>query len=66
MTYLKSELPLQREFMTVKEVAQWLGVVERTVYRLIYNKAFPRYKIGRSTKFRRGDIEAYLENVKIQ
>ena len=55
---------MEREFLTAKEVAQWLGVVERTVYRLIENKAFPHYKIGRSTKFRRSDIEAYLESVK--
>ena len=57
---------MEREFLTAKEVAQWLGVVERTVYRLIENKAFPHYKIGGSTKFRRSDIETYLESVKSQ
>jgi excisionase family DNA binding protein len=55
---------MEREFLTVKEVAQWLGVVERTVYRLMDNRAFPFYKIGRSNKFRRCDIETYLESVK--
>jgi excisionase family DNA binding protein len=55
---------MEREFITVKEVSQWLGVVERTVYRLIDSKALPFYKIGRSTKFRRADVEAYLASVK--
>ena len=55
---------MEREFLTVKEVAQWLGVVERTIYRLLENKAMPCYKIGGSNRFRRADIEAYLERVK--
>ena len=62
---MTEDYTMEREFLTVKEVAQWLGVVERTVYRLIDSRAFPCYKIGRSTKFRRGDIEAYLESVRI-
>lgn len=55
---------MEPEFLTAKEVAEWLGIVERTVFRLVEKKAFPHYKVGRSTKFRRSDLEAYLASVK--
>ena len=55
---------MEPEFLTAKEVAKWLGIVERTVFRLVEKKAFPHYKVGRSTKFRRSDVEAYLASVK--
>jgi excisionase family DNA binding protein len=53
------ELPLM---LKVKEVAHLLGVSERKIYRLRDAKEIPApIKIGHSTRWRRKDIELFVE-----
>ena len=54
-----AELP--QEFYTVKELAKLLRVTEMTVYRLVKRAELAAYHIGRAMRFRRDDIEAFLE-----
>lgn len=46
-----------REFMTVKEVAQYLRLSEVTVYRMAKAKDLPGRKHGKQWRFPRSDIE---------
>jgi excisionase family DNA binding protein len=48
-------------FMTTEEVLEYLQVNLRTVYRLIKNKNIPAIRVGRQWRFRRRDIDAWLE-----
>ena len=49
--------------LTVEEVAAWLGVPVGTIYAWRYRSAGPAsYKVGRHVRFRRGDIERWLED----
>ena len=51
---------LDREFYTVKELAKLLRVSPLTIYRLASRGELPCYNIGRAKRFRRCDIEAFL------
>ena len=55
-------MSLEKEFYTVKELAELLCVKPLTIYRMVQRKELPHYKIGRSVRFRRDDIEAYLKS----
>jgi excisionase family DNA binding protein len=46
--------------MTVKEVADYLRVNQRTVYRLAIEHRLPGFKVGTTWRFKRGDIEAWI------
>jgi excisionase family DNA binding protein len=52
--------------MTYKEVASYMGVSERTVYRLVAQGVLRKAKIqGRTTRFRPSDVENALKEVTV-
>jgi excisionase family DNA binding protein len=51
----------QEEFMTTKEVAQYLRVDEYTIYRLVSQKKIPAFKIGNQWRFKRSMLEHWLK-----
>jgi excisionase family DNA binding protein len=48
-------------FLTTEEVLSYLNVTPRTIYRLIRSGELPALRIGRQWRFRRGDLDAWLE-----
>jgi len=47
--------------MTVKEVAEYLRVNQRTVYRLAVDRKLPGFKVGTTWRFKRADIERWID-----
>ncbi len=48
------------EILTIKQVATYLQVTERTIYRLTAADRIPAFKVGGSWRFRRGDLEHWI------
>jgi excisionase family DNA binding protein len=46
--------------MTVKEVADYLRVNQRTVYRLAVERKMPGFKVGATWRFKRADIDGWI------
>jgi len=46
--------------MTIGEVADYLKVTERTIYRLAGAKQIPAFKVGGSWRFSRIDIDRWI------
>jgi excisionase family DNA binding protein len=46
--------------MTVKEVAEYLRVNQRTVYRLAVDRKMPGFKVGANWRFKRSDIDVWI------
>jgi excisionase family DNA binding protein len=51
--------------MTVREVATYLNVDEKTVYRLAQRGELPGFKVAGTWRFKRGDIDRWIEERKI-
>jgi len=51
----------EERLMDTEEVAQYLGVHTKTVMNLVHNKRLKASKVGRIWKFRKRDIDDYLE-----
>jgi excisionase family DNA binding protein len=47
--------------MTVKDVATYLAVTERTVYRLVKDHRLPAYKVGGQWRFKADMIEGWIQ-----
>ncbi len=47
--------------MTIGEVADYLKVTERTIYRLAAAKKIPAFKVGGSWRFSRSDIDIWIK-----
>jgi excisionase family DNA binding protein len=51
--------------MTVRNVASFLSVDQKTIYRLVSKGEFPGFKVLRSWCFQRSDLEAWIETQKL-
>lgn len=49
------------QVLTVKEVAEYLKVNERTVYRMASAKKIPAFKVGASWRFQQTEIELWIK-----
>jgi len=54
-------LPNDEVFLTTEEVLEYLQVNLRTVYRLIKAGKIPAVRVGRQWRFRKRDIDAWLD-----
>jgi len=54
------------EILTLKEVARLLKVAEKTVYTMAQNKELPAFKVRGQWRFRREDMDRWIEEQKAQ
>jgi len=58
---------MPEEILTVREVAEFLKVTERTIYRLATEGQIPSFKVGGSWRFQRSDLIQWMnEQAKVQ
>ncbi len=58
-------LPTDDTFLTTEEVLEYLNVNLRTVYRLIKAGSIPATRVGRQWRFRKRDLDKWLDNQRI-
>jgi excisionase family DNA binding protein len=51
----------RRAFLTTEEVLGYLNTTPRTIYRLIRSGELPAVRIGRQWRFRRTDLDQWVE-----
>lgn len=49
------------EILTIKQVAEYLKVTERTIYRLAAAKKIPAFKVGGMWRFSLADIDNWIK-----
>lgn len=52
------------EILTLKEVAEYLKLAEKTAYRLAAEGKLPGFKVGGSWRFKREDVERWIDQQK--
>jgi excisionase family DNA binding protein len=50
------------EIMTLKDVSEYLKIAEKTLYGYVQKGILPGIKIGSAWRFRKTDIDAWLED----
>ena len=55
---------MSEQIMTVRDVASYLKLNERTVYRMATSAKIPAFKVGTSWRFKREDLEKWIEEQK--
>ena len=56
----RSDVELEA-FLTTEEVLGYLKTTPRTIYRLIRSGELPAVRIGRQWRFRRADLDQWVE-----
>lgn len=52
---------MDTDIMTIKEVASYLKITEKTTYRLTADGEIPGFKVGGAWRFRKREIDAWIE-----
>lgn len=52
------------QILTLKEVAAYLKLAEKTAYKLAADGKLPGFKVGGSWRFKSKDIESWIEQKK--
>ena len=51
---------MQDRWLSVDEIAEYLGVSKDTVYTWVTGKGMPGHKLGRFWKFKRADVDLWV------
>jgi len=62
---LMVERTMYDEILTIKEVAEYLKLAEKTAYRLAAEGKLPGFKVGGSWRFKAEDVQKWIEDQKI-
>lgn len=54
----------RENWLTTKEIAEYLSVSEKTVYRWISEGKMPAHKVGRQWRFKKGDVDDWIKTRK--
>ena len=54
------------EILTIRQVADYLKVTERTIYRLAGAKKIPACKVGGTWRFSRADIDNWIKQQSLE
>ena len=57
---------METDIMTIKEVAEYLKVKEKTAYKLVAEGKIPGFKVGGSWRFRKEEIDAWIKRQSAQ
>lgn len=61
----KSNLVPTKEFLTTKELLNYINMPKQTLYYLTMKKSIPHYKRGNSLYFKTSEINEWLSSNKI-
>lgn len=50
-----------REVLTIAEASNYLRVNKATIYKLAQQGSMPAFKVGKVWRFKRGEIEAWVD-----
>lgn len=53
-----------KEFLAVVELSHYLGIKKSSLYSMVEKREIPYYKIGRLVRFKKADIDAWIEGFK--
>jgi len=51
---------MSEDILTIRDVAEYLKVTEKTVYGLVQKRVIPGFKVGGQWRFRREDLEDWI------
>lgn len=54
------------EILTIKQVADYLKVTERTIYRLAAAKKIPAFKVGGTWRFQHQEIDQWIKRQTVE
>ena len=56
---------MESGFLTINEASNYLGIKTSTLYSMVGRKEIPHYRIGRLIKFTKADLDAFMQERRV-
>ena len=57
---------LSQGFLNIRQIADYLGIKASTIYALVERRGIPHYKVGRLVRFKKSEVDQWMEGQKEQ
>ncbi len=57
---------MESDYLTIDEASAYTGIKKSTLYSKVEQREIPHYRIGRSIKFKRDDLDAWMEAHRVE
>ena len=54
-------MTINNDIMTMKELADYLKIAEKTAYRFASEKKVPGFKVGNAWRFRKSEVDNWIK-----
>lgn len=51
----------KERLLSVEDICEYFGIGRDTLYKLIYNKGLPAYRLGKLWKFKKTEVDGWLK-----
>ena len=58
--WMAEQLQMEDRWLSVEEIAAYLGVVRESVYRWVVKRGMPGHKVGRHWRFRKEEVDEWV------
>jgi len=55
---------MEKEFFNIKELSEYLGIKKSFLYSRVEKKEIPHYRVGRLVRFKKSEIDPWMEEFK--
>jgi excisionase family DNA binding protein len=53
-------------WLTVKELARYINMKEKTLYYLVRNGSIPHYRVGKLVRFKKDEIDQWMDTKQVK
>ena len=57
---------MEKEFMNIDELSQYLGIKKSTLYAKVERREIPFYRLGRLIVFKKDEIDVFMEKCRVE
>ena len=57
---------MEKEFMNIDELSQYLGIKKSNLYGKVERREIPFYRVGRLIFFKKDEIDAFMEKCRVE
>jgi len=59
---MAEQLQMEDRWLSVEEIASYLGIVRESVYRWVVKRGMPGHKVGRHWRFRKEEVDEWVRS----
>jgi excisionase family DNA binding protein len=57
---------MEKKFLTIDELSQYLGIKKSTLYAKVERREIPFYRVGRLIFFKKDEIDAFMDKCRVE